>query len=73
MRRAFPTLLLFGWTILGLAEQNSSIKFPSPDGRFALRISEDLTIDLVETSGKILIDIGKLYVDRRPRVEKKPS
>ena len=63
MRRAFPTLLLFSWTILGLAEQNSSIKFPSPDGRFALRISEDLTIDLIETSGKILVDIGKLYVE----------
>ncbi len=63
MRRAFLTLLLFGWTIIGLAEQNSSIKFPSPDGRFALRISEDLKIDLIETSGKILVDLDKLYVD----------
>jgi hypothetical protein len=39
------------------------IKYPSPDGRFALRISEDLKIDLIETSGKILVDLGKLYVE----------
>jgi hypothetical protein len=39
------------------------MKFPSPDGRFALRINEDLKIDLIETSGKILVDLGKLYVD----------
>jgi hypothetical protein len=39
------------------------MKFPSPDGRFALRVSEDLKIDLIETSGKILVDLGKLYVD----------
>jgi hypothetical protein len=39
------------------------IKYPSPDGRFALRIGDDLKIDLIETSGKILVDLGKLYVD----------
>jgi hypothetical protein len=63
MQRAFMTLLLVGWITIGLAEQNSSIKFSSPDGRFALRISEDLKVDLIETSGKILVDLGKLYVD----------
>ena len=63
MRRAFLTLLLFGWTIMGPAEQNSRSKFPSPDGRFALRIGEDLQIDLIEASGTILIDLGKLYVE----------
>jgi hypothetical protein len=39
------------------------IKYSSPDGRFALRIGEDLKIDLIETSGRILVDLGKLYVD----------
>ena len=39
------------------------IKYPSPDGRFGLRIGEDLKIDLIETSGRILVDLGKLYVD----------
>ena len=39
------------------------IKYPSPDGRFALRISDDPEIDLIETSGKILVDLGKLYVE----------
>jgi len=39
------------------------IKYSSPDGRFALRIGEDLKIDLIEASGRILVDLGKLYVD----------
>jgi hypothetical protein len=39
------------------------IKYQSPDGRFALRISDDLKIDLIETSGKILVDLGRLYVE----------
>ena len=39
------------------------IKFPSPDGRFALRVSDDLKIDLIKASGQILVDLGKLYVD----------
>ena len=39
------------------------IKYPSPNGRFALRISDDLKIDLIETSGKILVDLGKLYIE----------
>jgi hypothetical protein len=63
MRRAFLTLLLFGWTIIGTSEQNSPSKVSSPDGRFALRIDEALQIDLIETSGKILVNLGKLYVE----------
>ena len=39
------------------------IKFQSPNGRFALRIGEDLKIDFIETSGKILVDLGKLYIE----------
>ncbi len=72
MRRAFLTLLLLGWTSITLAEQNSSIKFPSPDGRFALRIGDDLKIDLIETSGKILVDLGKLYVDPDSSYQEQP-
>ena len=62
MRRAFLTLLLVGWTTIGLAEQNS-IKFASPDGRFALRISENLKVDLIEKTGRIMVDLGTLYVE----------
>jgi hypothetical protein len=39
------------------------IRCNSPNGKFALRIGDDLKIDLIETSGKILVDLGKLYVD----------
>jgi hypothetical protein len=39
------------------------IEYRSPDGRFALRISDDLKLDLIETSGKILVDLGTLYVE----------
>jgi hypothetical protein len=39
------------------------IKYPSPDGRFAFRIGEDLKIGLIKTSGQILVDLGKLYVE----------
>src|SRR4030088_574495 len=62
MKRAFLILLLAGWTNTGLAEEHSSIKFPSPDGRFALKISEDLKADLIQkASGKIMVDLGKVY------------
>ena len=64
MRRAFLTLLLVGWTTIGLAEQNSSIKFPSPDGRFALRITRPKddeyhpTVELIEKdSGKVMVTL----------------
>ncbi|PYJ44716.1 MAG: hypothetical protein DME85_14480 [Verrucomicrobia bacterium] len=44
------------------------IKYPSPDGRFALRITAPQEgagrkVDLIETSGKILVDLGKLYIE----------
>ena len=64
MRRAFLTLLLVGWTTIGLAEQNSSIKFPSPDERFALRITRPKddeyhpTVELIEKdSGKVMVTL----------------
>jgi hypothetical protein len=47
------------------------IKYPSPDGRFALRISQDLKIDLIETSGRILVDLGKLYVEPETSLREK--
>jgi hypothetical protein len=63
MCRAFLTFLVFCWAAVGLAEESPSIKYPSPDRRFGLRIGEDLKIDLIETSGRIMVDLGKLYVE----------
>jgi hypothetical protein len=58
------TLLLtagvFAFSLLAAEEE---IKYPSPDGRFALRINEDLKVDLIKASGQILVDLGKLYVE----------
>ena len=62
MYRAFLTLLALCWTAVGLAEDSSSIKFPSPDGRFALRITGDLKSELIEqASGKVMVDLGTVY------------
>jgi hypothetical protein len=72
MRRVFVTLLLVGWTTSGLGEQKPAIKFPSPDGRFALRIGEDLKVDLIKTSGQIMVDLGKLYVDPDSSYQEQP-
>jgi hypothetical protein len=47
-------------------------KYPSPDGRFALRIRGDLKVDLIKTSGQILVDLGKLYVDPDTSYEEQP-
>ena len=47
-------------------------KYPSPDGRFALRISGDLKVDLIKTSGQILVDLGKLYVDPDTSYQEQP-
>jgi hypothetical protein len=64
MLRAFVILLLACWARLGLAEDASAIKFPSPDGRFALRVV-DLKVDLIETpSGKAMVDLGTLWINR---------
>jgi hypothetical protein len=64
MLRAFVILLLACWARLGLGEDASAIKFPSPDGRFALRVA-DLKVDLVEApSGKVMVDLGTLWIDR---------
>jgi hypothetical protein len=54
----------FTWvTCLCPVLASEEIKYPSPDGRFALRISEDLKVDLIKASGQILVDLGKLYVE----------
>jgi hypothetical protein len=64
MLRAFVILLLICCASLGIAEDTSAIKFPSPDGRFALRVA-DLKVDLVEApSGKVMVDLGTLWIDR---------
>jgi hypothetical protein len=39
------------------------IKYPSPDGRLELRVA-DLKVDLIEKgSGKVMVDLGTLFVD----------
>ena len=64
MLRVFVALLLAGWTSVGLAEDTSAVKFPSPDGRFALRIA-DSKVDLIETTtGKVMVDLGTLWINR---------
>ncbi|HVS21623.1 MAG TPA: hypothetical protein VHD88_07230 [Pyrinomonadaceae bacterium] len=65
-------LILFGSAVAATTdapEENSPITFPSPDGRFALRISEaqdkqdgDSKIDIIETaSSKVMADLGPIY------------
>src|SRR6266545_1340790 len=64
MSRAFVILLLTCCASLGIAEDTSALKFPSLDRRFALRVA-DLKVDLIETpSGKVMLDLGTLWVDR---------
>jgi hypothetical protein len=64
MLRGFTILLLGCLAIARLGADNSVIKFQSPDGRFALRIA-DLKIDLIETgSGKVMVDLGSLWINR---------
>jgi hypothetical protein len=63
MLRAFVILLLMCCATLGIADDTSAIKFPSPDGRFALRV-QDLKVDLIEiTTGNVMFDLGTLFSD----------
>ena len=62
MPRTFLTLLVVCWAGVGLAEDSSSLKFPSPDGRFALRVTDEAKVDLIEqASGKVMVDLGQVY------------
>jgi hypothetical protein len=64
MLRGFIILLLACLASAGLGEDTSAIKFQSPDGRFGLRVA-DLKVDLIETaSGKVMIDLGTLWINR---------
>ena len=72
MYRTLITLLALLWAArVGFAEDGASIKFPSPDGRFALRISgptadeyAERKADLIEkTSGKVMVDLGTASPD----------
>jgi hypothetical protein len=70
MLRAFVILLLAFSARFGIAEDASAIKFPSPDGRFALRVA-DLKVDLIETpSGTAMVDLGILWINRDDANEK---
>ena len=60
MYRPFLVLVALCWTSACLAEVTD--KFPSPDGRFALRIGADPEVALIEqASGKVMVDLGTLY------------
>lgn len=62
MYRPSLVLLALCWVAASLAEARASDKFPSPDGRFALRIRADLKAELIEqTSGKVMVDLGTVY------------
>jgi len=70
MHRSFFTLFLLFWAAAaGWAADGVSIKFPSPDGRYALRITEpngaesvERKVELIEKgSGKVAVDLGIAY------------
>jgi hypothetical protein len=65
---SFASCVTYAYALLAAEE----IKYPSPDGRFALRISQDLKVDLIETSGQVLVDLGKLYVDPDSSYQEQP-
>jgi hypothetical protein len=38
------------------------IKYPSPDGRFALRIADEQKVELIENaSGRVMVDLGEAW------------
>jgi hypothetical protein len=68
MHRFCFILVILCWATAGLAEEKSSIKCPSPNGRFALRINEPAsesdhpTAELIEKkSGTHIVDLGEVY------------
>jgi hypothetical protein len=47
------------WQWLAAEEE---IKYPSPDGRFALRISDEQKVELIEkASGGVMVDLGEAW------------
>jgi hypothetical protein len=72
MNRMLPCLLAFCCAAAGRAQDSSPIKFPSPDGRFALRVSAaenefEAKIELVEkSSGKAMLDFESIQRKRLP-------
>jgi hypothetical protein len=70
MLRAAIILLLACSASFGLGQNTSEVKFPSPDGRFGLRVV-DLKVDLIEReSGKVMVDLGTLWVNRDKESER---
>jgi hypothetical protein len=70
MHRAASTLLTLLWSAAaGFAADGFSVKSPSPDGHFALRITEsnghesaERKVELIEKeSGKVMVDLGIAY------------
>jgi len=70
MHRALFTFLAVCWAAsVGWAVDGPTLKFPSPDGRFALRITPpsgnepaNPKVELIEKgSGKMMVDLGEAY------------
>ena len=73
MLRAFTILLLGFSASAAIGENTSAIKFQSPDGHFGLRIAGP-KVDLIETaSGKVMIDLGTLWINRDDSNDKEES
>ena len=59
---AIACYLVCPWQWLSAEE---AIKYPSPDGRFALRITESNQAELIENaSGRLMVDLGSPGADR---------
>ena len=62
MLRCFLTLLLACLVGVAIARGDPTVKCVSPDGRFALRIGDDLKVSLIEkATGKVMVDLGEVY------------
>ena len=56
------TLLLIGVLFLSSSLAAEEIKNRSPDGRFALRITDDQKVELIEkASGSVMVDLGEAW------------
>jgi hypothetical protein len=64
--KTMRTFLFVAWacyvTHIFSALAAEEIKNPSPDGRFALRITDDQKVELIEkASGRVMVDLGEAW------------
>ena len=56
---AVACCIAYPWQWLAAEEE---IKYPSPDGRFALRIIDEQKVELIEkVSGRMMVDLGEAW------------